>query len=563
MLKKPLCGDYTSAIFLLLMVALCSRATGFAQVERQSSGLAPRIHEELIAEVQGRIAHAWTKSRILYEVAPVATVPFGRRLTARATDHVFWIEERPGHLQALWLDGKQVGGEYAEVRDVVPSKDFQQVAFTTRRGSKWVLMINGKDRTPEFEAMLSPDITASGRFVVPIRKHGKWQILDNGQAVGPEFQESKWFLDIPISDAAFDDSGTHYGFVARRHEKWITVIDGKAVGAEMDKIGQTVERRRIIPRDSDWVGEHFAVAAEINGNWSWVVDGKPGPTFDTIGEISSTPDGKHYAYAGATFLPGKSSGSIVLDGNIIATHTGDGLEREHLRKDLYRGVGRFLARLHGVSDPGMLDDGTPVYAMCRGEDDVVLVRNGVPGPSFEDIGNISVTVDGRHITYIGSRGDSRIAVRDQTADPRFNSPRNWVAWTQVSDDGLHLAYETNVSEHDKSLDGITDTARIFVDGKADPEFQTYNREKPVRVRNFHFSEDGRHYFYQIDTFLRTRCFFSNNCAGAVQRLIVVDGAQVGGYEYVLPGARFLDPHTVQFIARQGNRLLRVRYEVGN
>jgi hypothetical protein len=559
-MQEFLCPGFSCRIISLL-VLLLSIPAGFAQAAKPSSSPGPRIHEELIAEAHGKIVRAWTASQILYDVASGADHPFDRRMAAPVTNHVFWIEEDAGHKQSLWLDGRQQGAEYDEIRYVTPSPDYQQVALTSRHGSRWVLVVNGKDRTPEFDDMLSPDITVTGRFAVPVRKNGKWRILDNGQDVGLEFESSRIFQDTPVSDVTFDDSGSHYAFVAFRRHKWITVMDGKETGVDMNKVGTTVERRTIVPVGAGWVGRHFAVAAEINGEWSWVVDGQPGPGFDAIGELKSTRDGKHYAYAGSILSAATSSGSIAWDGKIVATHSGTGLE--HRPRDLYRGVGPMTPGLNGVSDPHMLDDGTLVYAARLDKGDVTVMVKGAPGPSFEDVSDITITADGQHFSYTGWHGETMTALRDQTAGPTSLCRGARPTWIQISDNGLHLAYETDIFEHEKSLSGVTNTGRIVVDGKADPEFQAFNREKADHVRNFQFNEDGKHYAYQVTTFRNTRCFLSNNCAGDAQNFLVVDGGRLDAYERVFPGTSWVDERTVQFIARKGQRLLRITCDLGD
>jgi hypothetical protein len=497
----------------------------------------PRIQEELIAETKGGIAGAWIEPR---------------------TNRLVWIEERPERKRALWLDGKQVGEEYDEVSDVALSKDGQQSAFAARRGSKWMLVVNGKEGAPEFDAVAGPDIANDGRFAAPVRTNGKWRLMtNNGEVPGLEFQQSKWSAELPISRVTFDDSGTHYALIAHRRGRWITVMDGKEIGVEMDRIRQTLERSSITPTGTRWLKQHFVLAAEIDGKWSWVIDGQPGPAFDAIGAFQTTPDGAHYAYAGARYSPGQSSGSVILDGNPIASYTGAGIEKRAGR-DLFFGVGPLRPSLQGVSDPILLGDGTVVYAGRRAAQDVVVISKGAPGPSFDDVSDIHVTPDGEHIVYLGTRGSSDMDVRDQN----INLPlRPAAALLQMSDDGSHMAYLTGTFEPDKSLTGLTATKRVIVDGKSDPEFQLSNWSHDGL--GFQFSMDGRHYLYEVHTFRQTRCFMSNNCAGERQSLLVIDGAQADSYDDVLPGAEWVERHTLRFIARRGKQWLRVNYNLGD
>jgi hypothetical protein len=149
-------------------------------------------------------------------------------------------------------------------------------------------------------------------------------------------------------------------------------------------------------------------------------------------------------------------------------------------------------------------------------------------------------------------------VRDQTINLSLR-PATFLL--QMSDDGAHMAYSTGTFEPDKSLTGLTATKRVIVDGKSDPEFQfSYWGRNAL---GFQFSADGRHHLYQVDTFRQTRCFMSNNCAGERQSLLVIDGAQADNYDDVLPGAEWVERHTLRFIARRGKQWLRVNYNLGD
>ena len=137
-----------------------------------------------------------------------------------------WIEEYPDHTQAVLLNGKLMGAYYNEVKYVGESPDGKLWAFSVRRKSRWVMVINGQERTGEYDEMLSPDITNEGHFLVPARKDGKWRMVADGKD-GAEFEKL-------TTGAVFDPSGTHYAWMAMRHGKWITLKDGKELGGELD-----------------------------------------------------------------------------------------------------------------------------------------------------------------------------------------------------------------------------------------------------------------------------------------------------------------------------------------
>ena len=127
----------------------------------------PRIHEEVLAEISGR-----------GKLVDVFVSHQGEMV---------WIEEYPDHTEAL-LNGKLMGAYYNEVKYVGESPDGKLWAFSVRRKSRWVMVINGQERTGEYDEMLSPDITNEGHFLVPARKDGKWRMVADGKD-GAEFEK--------------------------------------------------------------------------------------------------------------------------------------------------------------------------------------------------------------------------------------------------------------------------------------------------------------------------------------------------------------------------------------
>ncbi|HSK46171.1 MAG TPA: hypothetical protein VLA83_20035, partial [Candidatus Binatia bacterium] len=393
----------------------------------------PRIHEEVLAEISGR-----------GKLVDVFVSHQGEMV---------WIELYPDYTQAVLLNGKLMGDYYNEVKYVAESPDGKLWAFTVRRKSKWVLIINGQVRTGEYDEMLSPDITNDGHFLVPARKDGKWRMVADGKD-GAEFEKL-------ASGAVFDPSGTHYAWMAMRHGKWITLKDGKELGGELEGYYRP-----------QWFNGHVVVAGQNNGKWHWLIDGEPGPGFDVISQFTSTPDGKHYAYSGSSGASGHQvSGSIVVDGKIVASYSGAQLRGGWLAAEgLKEGVRRLHPAVHGVSDPVLSEDGAVFYAARRGEKDFAVFANGVAGPAFEDIVSpVAVTADGRHFAYVAKRGDSFIEIRDHKTGPSFPSKAtlSLVPWIRLSRDGAHLAYEIDRGGHTFKA-GVGDMAwrRVVVDGQS-------------------------------------------------------------------------------------------------
>jgi len=468
----------------------------------------PNIREEVLAEISGR-----------GKLVDVFVSHQGEMV---------WIEEYPDHTQAVLLNGKMMGAYYNEVKYVGESPDGKLWAFSVRRKSRWVMVINGQERTGEYDEMLSPDITNEGHFLVPARKDGKWRMVADGKD-GAEFEKL-------TTGAVFDSSGAHYAWMAMRHGKWTTFNDGKEIGEELEAYYRP-----------QWFDGHVAVAGQINGKWHWLMDGEPGPGFDVISQFTFTPDGKHYAYSGSSGASGHQvSGSIVVDGKIVASYGGAQLRGGWLAAEgLKEGVRRLHPAAHGVSDPVLSEDGAVFYAARRGEKDVVVFANGVAGPAFEDIVSpVAVTADGRHFAYVGKRGDFFFEVRDHKTGASFPSKAtlSLVPWISMSHDGAHLAYEIDRGGHTFKA-GVGDMAwrRVVVDGQA-PEYHA------LSVTAFAFSEDGKHYHYQVE-------------AGPPDHhwnWIVFDGVEAQKYDTIFyDSTKFVAANAIEFTALEGKRFLRV------
>jgi hypothetical protein len=83
--------------------------------------------------------------------------------------------------------------------------------------------------------------------------------------------------------------------------------------------------------------------------------------------------------------------------------------------------------------------------------------------------------------------------------------------------------------------------RVVVDGQA-PEYHA------LSVHAFEFSEDGKHYHYQVE-------------AGGPdhhQNWIVFDGVEARKYDLIFyDGTKFVGAQAIEFTAQQGTRFLRV------
>ncbi len=470
------------------------------------------------------------REELLGEMAPGAKLEL-----IRITDnHVAWIEKTGGN-RIVKLDGKFIG-TYDDASHLRFSQDEQHLAFNAKKNSKWVLILDGQERSKPYGRMGAPMINSNGKFfVVPACNGKKCRVIVNGDEVSPEFED--------LSQAGLTSDGDHYGYFAKRNKKWVLMFDGKEYGPEMSDC-------------VDWVtdpeGKHIAVAGLINGNWTWIVDGTPGPGLDVISGIAFSPDFKHYAYGGTDakwgFGKHKTHGVMVVDGKVAGEYEGRGFgggwqSMFGQTTEISTGLRDLSPDFHGVSTPLYTKEGKLVYAGRRGEDNVVVMVDGNAGPVFEDIVSpIGISENG-HIAYVGKQGESFIEVRDQKSGASFPGKRteSFVAFLMISDDGDHLAYEI-VRGGSAFKEGRTSRAlrRVVIDGKAGTEYDAQG------ISDLSLRAEGARYHYIVIGAERDR-----------DRL-VFNGLETKLYDNVFRGTpEFLDDQTLEFVAQDGQRFVKV------
>ncbi|HEV2663719.1 MAG TPA: hypothetical protein VG324_02350 [Blastocatellia bacterium] len=124
--------------FLGLALA-CGGALAAPQVDQkvqsqtQSAAPAPSFHEEVLREFSPESKpQEWMASE----------------------HHVAWVEKQGGS-RIVKLDGKQQGGVYQEVKYFGDSSDVAHLAFFGKRGSKWVMVLDGQEHPQEYTKTIS------------------------------------------------------------------------------------------------------------------------------------------------------------------------------------------------------------------------------------------------------------------------------------------------------------------------------------------------------------------------------------------------------------------------
>ncbi|MGI9101605.1 MAG: hypothetical protein ACR2IF_04085 [Terriglobales bacterium] len=516
-----------SPCLLLISIALSLQA--------QSPQPAPVQTNSVAAPAADAAPHP-VKAKLREELVAEATA--GAEVSnARSSDnHIYWVEKANGKRTAR-LDGKQVGAAYDEIAQLRLSTDEQHLVFMGKNDGRWKLVMDGEERSSPYGRVTWPYLSPDAKsFAFGGCQEKRCRVVINGDDTGPEYEDISW----PF----FTKNGEHYAYFGKRNKKWIMLLDGKEYGPEMDNYLKWY----FVPD-----GERVAVAGLLNGKWTWIVGGKPGPGFDVISDINFTGDGKHYAYGGteAKFGMGhkKTLGHIVVDGQVAEKYEGAGMEGGWTlffgtHTYIVSGLRALWPDFHGVSEPSYTAEGTLVYAARRAKDDVVVLVNGQAGPPFEDIVSpVLVTGDGKHVAYVGKRGDSFVEVRDQKCGASFPGRRvvSRVEQITMSADGAHAAYEIVRGGSQFQSGGTTRALRrIVIDGQGGPEFDALD------ISGLRLSGGARHHAYIV-----------HGAEGKRDRT-VLDGKEGKLYDNVFRySTKFIDDQTVEYVAQQGQQFLRV------
>jgi hypothetical protein len=200
------------------------------------------------------------------------------------------------------------------VKYLTMSADEGHFAFFGKRGSSWFFVLDGQERSPGYTKITSVSFQPNANsYAYSACQDKKCQLVVDGAATGNEYQD--------ISYPEYSIDGKHLAVLVKREKKWIAVVDSKERSPQVDDIWGNFGFTRDASR--------FFVAGRVQGGWTYLVDGTPGPAFDVITPIAFSSDAKHYAYGGTIAKSGmvkkKTVGTVVLDGQSTATYEGRGI----------------------------------------------------------------------------------------------------------------------------------------------------------------------------------------------------------------------------------------------
>lgn len=455
-------------------------------------------------------------------------------------EHVAWVENQGGK-RTVRLDGKQQGAAYDDVRYLEFNSDDSHLAFFGKRSKSWVFVLDGQEQPAEYSKIAAVDFQRDGgSYAFCACNEKKCQLVVDGRGTGGEYTD--------ITSPEYSRDGKHLGYFGKKGKKWVSIVDGKESGPELEDIWRAESG---FSRD----GNHFYAAARMKSGWVYVIDGQQGPDFMVLSPIAFSKDGKHYAYGGTTakggFKKQKTFGTIVLDGQPVATYEGRGMAGSWTAlggstESIVEGVRDLVPDFHGVSTPELDSQGKLVYAARRDKGDVAVFVGSNAGPGFEEIlSPIAFSEDSQHFAYVAKDGDNFVEVRDNVPGRSFTSSRHHasdVPWIFLSSDTKHLAYQTVSGGKQYTTGGTSRALRsVVIDNRDGPEYDALN------ISPFGFTKDGDHYFYRV------------HGAKGDQDLVNADGHESRLYD-LITGARIdLEAKTFSFVARDGSRFLRVTF----
>ncbi len=188
---------------------------------------------------------------------------------------------------------EQAGPELDEIRDPAFSPDGARFAYKGRvlGEQTYVLAVDGRPR-PELGAVsdfvFSPD---GKRMAYVAEKNSNRFVVLDGQG-GPEFSN--------IEDLMFSADGKRFAYVGERVSKGaretILVVDGTLIR------GVGVYPRQTFSAD----GKRLAYAAPSGDGCRVMLDGKPGPVYFDVLDLTFSPDGRRLAYCAREILASKT-----------------------------------------------------------------------------------------------------------------------------------------------------------------------------------------------------------------------------------------------------------------
>jgi Tol biopolymer transport system component len=328
-------------------------------------------------------------------------------------------------------------------------------------------------------------------------------------------------FDLSVGNSVFSLDGRHIAFIAENDTSQFVVVDGKP-GPAYQFVGQGS-----VGFSPD--GTRVAYNVSTGTKQMVVLDGVAGPQYDGIAGLQFSADGKHLAYG---FRSG-SKWSLTVDGHSGAefdaimrgsiVFSPDGRQLAYCAKN---GTDYFVVVNGKPSEPYekvsslaflVTPNGTqPIYFAQR-KQVMSLIGSPQPVAQGDHASELVIGPDHKHFAYLatsldpGTKKVNCFVVRDGQASAPFdaahtlNDPALMVL-PKYSPDGAHLAYVA-VNNNKQS---------VVLDDKPGPAYGV------ILDGTLTFSPDSNHLAYAAQTGPGTCCVILDGRAGPNFRLVVND-----------------------------------------
>jgi Tol biopolymer transport system component len=354
---------------------------------------------------------------------------------------------------------------------VIGAPGFGHVAVVVNANAESFIVLDGHE-LPHYDSLGDDQIAFSAdamHFAYEATKGAVTRIVVDGQE-WPAFDQ----VTMPVF--ALDG---RVGYGAQKDKQWTVSIAGKPI-VQCDHIADGMP---IFSADA----KHFAIEVEIGNKWNINLDGTPGPGFDTITNVTFSPNGSRLAYIAED--AGKTH--VIIDGK-------DEPQPDGIRKNSF------------VFSPDGKHYG---YTANVGEKQAVFI-DGQKKTAYDGAAPPVFSRDGAHIAYAAAKGKKQVMVIDGVESPEYDS----AAMPVFSPDGSRLAY-TAIKDHQNF---------VVLDGKPGPGYDDIGFNAMV------FSPDNLHFAY--------------GAKKANHWVLVSDGAEVGTFDAIAEGSPMYSPDSKHLAA---------------
>jgi Tol biopolymer transport system component len=354
--------------------------------------------------------------------------------------HVAWAQYTETKKLAVSVDGWVEPRAYDEIGVIVFSPDGRRVAYTSKSGTAWRVVVDGNEG-PEFDDVCSTCLRFSpdGRRLVYGAKRGdRWFIVLDGR-IRPESG-----CDF-LGSLSFSPDSSRLAYMAGKGSTQALVVEGK-IGRYYDIAGEPI-----------WSpdGKRLAYTAAKGARRFVVTDGREGPSCDGVNKPVFSPDGASLAYSATR----GDKRLVVVDGRegpaydmtsvidpIVFFPKGDRVMYPANRDGRWFVVAgneegpHFTVVLPGSLTLNPDGRGFAYIAFDAGRAHVVV--DGLPGHGYESIaeGGPVYSADGKHLIFAARKGKAWVIVRDGRESAEFDYDQIGQGGPVFSPDASHTAY---------------------------------------------------------------------------------------------------------------------------